>query len=159
MKIEDSHIGEPCTKAWDELRGDGTTRSCDDCSKEVHDVSQLTRAHANELLADKQDVCLRYTQRADGTLVLADGLVRGRGMKARRLALAAALVAGTAYVTLPPRDAAHSRDDDHKYSMGGAVRATPPGADLPAIDDVGSAASAGAAAPDNAPPKSSADPK
>jgi hypothetical protein len=159
MTIEDSHIPQPCTKAWDELRGDGRARACDACAKNVHDLSALTRVEADELLAAKPDACVRYVQRGDGTLVLADGLVRGRGAKARSLVLAAAIVAGTAYVTIPSRDAHHSDDDVHEYSMGGSVSRTVIPEDPPAMDDVGSAASAGAAAPDNARPRSSADPK
>jgi hypothetical protein len=157
MTIEDSHIGEPCTKAWDELHGDGRTRACDACAKDVHDLSQLTRVEADDLLATKPDVCVRYVQRGDGSLVLADGLVRGRGAKARSLVLAAAIVAGTAYVTLPPRDAHHS--EVREYSMGGAVSRTAMPEDPPATDDVDNGASAAGEVPDNARPKNSADPK
>jgi hypothetical protein len=157
MNIEDSQIAQPCTKAWDELRGDGRARACAACAKDVHDLSQLTRAEADELLT-KPDVCVRYIQRGDGTLVLADGLVRGRGAKARSLVLAAAIVAGTAYVTLPS-----ARDgydvDVVEHSLGGVASRTIMPADPRATDDVGSGASAVAGAPDSAPPKSSADPK
>ncbi|HEX4450625.1 MAG TPA: hypothetical protein VH143_07135 [Kofleriaceae bacterium] len=161
MKLEDSHIAEPCTKAWDELLGDGRTRACDACTKAVHDLSSLTRAEADELLAAKPDACVRYVQRGDGTLVLADGLVRGRGARTRSLVLAAAIVGGTAYVTLPVAHHSYYVPEptvaDYEYSLGGAVSTTATPADPPATDGVGSAASAGAATPDNAPPKSSAD--
>jgi hypothetical protein len=157
MKVEDSHIAEPCTKAWDELHGDGRARACVACAKDVHDLSQLTHSEADDLLATKPDACVRYLQRGDGSLVLADGLVRGRGTKTRSLVLAAAIVAGTAYLTIPAN--AH-HDDVRTYSMGGAVaRTAMPPEDLPATGGAGSAASAAGATPGNAPPKSSADPK
>ncbi|HEY1552927.1 MAG TPA: hypothetical protein VGG28_34090 [Kofleriaceae bacterium] len=161
MKLEDSHIASPCTKAWDELRGDGRVRACDDCAKDVHDLSKLTRAQADELLAAKPDACVRYIQRGDGTLVLADGLVRGRGSKARSVVLAAAIVAGTAYVTLPP--AHHHYDDDdstRSYSVGGDIESLPiPPEDPPATRGADTAASTGDEAPDSARPKNSANPQ
>jgi hypothetical protein len=156
MKLDDSHIPVPCTKAWDELKGNGVARSCDTCNKDVHDLSQLTRAQADELLASNSDLCVRYATRKDGTLVLADSLVRGRASKARSLVLAAALVAGTAYVTMPPAAPRYSNDDDERSYTAGELRRYE---DPPAIDDVGTGASTGGATPDSAPPKSSASPK
>src|SRR5206468_4214709 len=39
-----------CPVSWDEMQGDHRTRFCDQCSQNVYDVSELSRAEAIELV-------------------------------------------------------------------------------------------------------------
>ncbi|AWM37318.1 hypothetical protein GobsT_47270 [Gemmata obscuriglobus] len=66
-------IPTPCTVPWDQMSGDSRTRFCDQCRKNVHDVSELTRAEALDLLsASDRSPCLRVYRRPDGRVLTAD---------------------------------------------------------------------------------------
>lgn len=55
-------IPAACPVPWDSMRGGARTRFCDQCSQNVHDVSELTRAEALRLVAPGREVpCLRIS--------------------------------------------------------------------------------------------------
>lgn len=90
-------IAEPCTEAWSSMTGDQRARHCGKCDKTVFDLSVLTRAEAEALLAAKgANMCGRYFERTDGTIVMADCLVKRRRRRVATVAVvaAAALVGG-----------------------------------------------------------------
>jgi hypothetical protein len=59
------------------MRGDDRTRFCDQCSQNVHDVSELTRAEAIQLVTGGEKVpCLRLYRRQDGRVMTADCATR-----------------------------------------------------------------------------------
>ena len=104
--IDDIQIASPCTAKWNDMAGDDFARHCAECSKNVYNLSLLTRAEANELIREKEGtLCVRFFRRFDGTVLTADcpvGLrtVRRQYLKARAKLIAAALavwalVAGT----------------------------------------------------------------
>ncbi len=85
-----------CPVPWDAMRGDHRTRFCDKCSQNVHDVSELTRAEAVQLISGDKLPCLRIYRRPDGRIMTADcATKRERVWKwlDRRSAWAAALFA------------------------------------------------------------------
>lgn len=88
-------VASPCDVPWDSMRGDDRVRHCDQCDKNVYDLSSLTRAEVERLFdAHAETPCVSYFQRADGTVLLADcpvGLARRR----RRWAAFSALAVGT----------------------------------------------------------------
>ncbi len=66
-----------CPVSWDAMHGDDRTRFCDQCSQNVHDVSELTRAEAVQLLTDGDKLpCLRIYRRQDGRVMTADCTTR-----------------------------------------------------------------------------------
>lgn len=66
-------IPVPCTVGWDSMCGDDRTRFCDQCKQNVHDVSELTRAEAVQLVTAGEKVpCLRIYRRPDGRVMTAD---------------------------------------------------------------------------------------
>src|SRR5580765_8057104 len=65
-------IASPCSASWDDMVGDERARFCGKCEKNVYNLSSLTRAEAEALLVEKEGkVCVRYYQRADGTVLTA----------------------------------------------------------------------------------------
>jgi hypothetical protein len=86
-----------CPVPWDAMRGDHRTRFCDQCSQNVHDVSELTRTEALQLVTGGEKVpCLRLYRRQDGRVMTADCLTRRERVwkwLRRRLSWAAALFA------------------------------------------------------------------
>src|SRR5262245_10585878 len=43
-------VASPCPASWDEMVGDERTRFCGKCQKNVHNVSEMTRAEAETFL-------------------------------------------------------------------------------------------------------------
>src|SRR5262245_62667581 len=70
-------IPVPCPVSWDEMQGDDRTRFCDRCNQNVHDVSELTRDEAVQLVTGgEHPPCLRLYRRQDGRVMTADCTTR-----------------------------------------------------------------------------------
>jgi hypothetical protein len=90
-------VATPCTADWSSMTGDERVRRCGQCRKNVYNLTELTHAEAAALVFEHNGkLCLRYYQRHDGTILLADCTVGiSRGNRHRWLAAgAASLVAG-----------------------------------------------------------------
>jgi len=100
--LDNLRVATPCTAAWNQMTGDDRTRHCGDCNKNVYNLSGMTREEAEALVIEKNgDLCVRYFQRQDGTILLADCTVGIKRRRRRRLvaAGAATLLAGGAIAT------------------------------------------------------------
>src|SRR4051812_22035343 len=75
--LDDLTIPVACPVPWDAMRGDNLSRYCDQCSQQVYDVSELTRAEAVRLVTGADDLpCLRLYRRQDGRVMTSDCLGR-----------------------------------------------------------------------------------
>lgn len=91
-------VATPCRADWNEMTGDERVRHCARCDKDVFNLSDMSREQAERLIIERRgDLCARYYQRQDGTILLADCSVGLRQKRATRVlaAGAAALLAGT----------------------------------------------------------------
>ncbi|HEY4178095.1 MAG TPA: hypothetical protein VGM90_14710 [Kofleriaceae bacterium] len=96
--LDNIHVATPCSMDWDAMTGDERVRSCDACDKNVFNLSGMTREEAEELILEKHgNLCVRYFQRHDGTILLQDCSV-GISQKRKRkvLAVGATLLLGGA---------------------------------------------------------------
>ncbi len=91
--LESLRISSPCQASWAEMKGDDRVRFCGSCEKQVYDMSNYTRAEAEELVRSREGVCVRMARRADGTVVTSDCPV-GAEKKARRQKIAAVVGGG-----------------------------------------------------------------
>jgi hypothetical protein len=83
------HVATPCTADWSQMTGDERVRHCAHCKKDVFNLSDMSRAQAERLIIEMNgDLCARYYQRKDGTILLADCSV-GLQQKRRTGVLAA----------------------------------------------------------------------
>jgi hypothetical protein len=90
-------VATPCTADWSQMTGDDRVRHCATCDKDVFNLSAMTRDDAEALLLERAgNLCARYYQRKDGTILLADCAVGISQRRKRRViaAGAAALLAG-----------------------------------------------------------------
>lgn len=95
--LDDVQIARPCTERWDDMKGDERVRFCGRCEKNVFDLSEMTAAEAEALLAARgTSACVRFYRRADGTVMTSDCSEGQRRRRRRNLLLAAALAAGSA---------------------------------------------------------------
>jgi hypothetical protein len=95
--VDDLRVAAPCDADWAKMVGDERVRFCGSCAKNVYNLSAMTRAEAQALLVEKEgELCVRYFQRADGTLLSTDCPVGVRRRRRRRRVLAVAGVAAGA---------------------------------------------------------------
>ena len=67
MKRDEISIPKPCSADWGEMSGDEQRRFCGQCSKSVHNISEMTEPEARTLLR-QPDVCVRFATQPDGTI-------------------------------------------------------------------------------------------
>lgn len=73
IPLENIRVASPCRADWNLMDGDDRVRFCQSCAKNVYNLSSLSRTEAEKLIADKEGkLCVRYYQRADGTVLTAN---------------------------------------------------------------------------------------
>src|SRR5947209_3943064 len=99
IKFLDSiEVAAPCSASWDRMNGDDRVRFCQDCRKNVYNLSEMSRIEAEALVRENGEgrLCIRFYRRADGT-VLTDncpvGLRAARNMLVKRWTAVATLAA------------------------------------------------------------------
>jgi hypothetical protein len=103
--LDNIRVAAPCGMPWDKMAGDDRVRACGDCQKNVYNLSDLTRDEAEALIVEKEGrLCVRYFQRADGTILLKDCAVGVKQRRRRRFVAVgvAASLAGTALAYVRP---------------------------------------------------------
>ena len=101
-------VASRCTASWEEMVGDDRVRFCGECSKNVYNLSAMTREDAEALLHAKEErMCVRLYRREDGTVITADCPV---GRKRVRRRAAAAVAAGSSVLAMTAALLTGSRD-------------------------------------------------
>jgi hypothetical protein len=129
--LDNIRVAAPCAASWDAMTGDARVRACGDCQKNVYNLSELTREEAESLIREKEGrLCVRYFQRADGTILLKDCAVGVKRRRRRRIA-AISVAAGLAGAALGARAQQTHRNDD---LVMGAMERVPDQATLGVVD-------------------------
>lgn len=103
-------IATPCMASWDDMKGDERVRHCNDCNKNVFNLSAMPEADAAQLLAGNTgDLCVRFYQRRDGTVMTSDCGDSQRAM-VRQAWRRLPQVAGAAVLAMSAAGAAASAD-------------------------------------------------
>jgi hypothetical protein len=86
-------VASPCKESWEKMAGDERVRFCRACHKKVFNLTNLTEREVGELLGSRRELpCVRFFQRADGTVMTADCPVGRRRRWQNRMAGAAAAI-------------------------------------------------------------------
>jgi len=101
-------VASPCPADWNEMYGDDRKRFCGDCKLNVYNLSGMTRDEAERLVTNAEGrLCVRYYQRADGSIITADCPVGWAKVKQRTkvyataaFSLVMALLTGVFFVSL-----------------------------------------------------------
>jgi hypothetical protein len=65
-----------CRSQWKNMTGDERVRFCAACQKNVYNISNMTRQEAVSLIQEREgDLCVRFYERRDGTVVTRDCLL------------------------------------------------------------------------------------
>lgn len=90
--LEGLRVAAPCPADWEKMVGDERVRFCGQCSLHVYNLSGMTKREAEGLVANAEGrLCVRYYQRADGSV-----LTRNCPVGLRALRLRVSRVAGAA---------------------------------------------------------------
>lgn len=85
-------VASPCHADWNLMTGDEQSRFCEKCAKNVYNLSAMTTEQAENLIREKEgDLCVRYYQRKDGTVLTADCPVGVRRKRVKAVAFVAGL--------------------------------------------------------------------
>jgi hypothetical protein len=90
--LDQVRVASPCNADWNEMVGDERVRFCLSCDKNVYNLSAMPREAAEQLLQDRvgKDLCVRFYQRADGTILTEDCPVGVKKKRRKKLALSVA---------------------------------------------------------------------
>jgi len=116
------------------MEGDDAVRHCGQCKKKVYQLSIMSSSQIEELLASQADVCGRFFQRADGTVMTSDCSIGSRRRRRRNLVLGVSAGAlsvlglGLADSAPPPMSEAQVH--------GHVVSSSMPAAEVPNFPDV-----------------------
>ncbi len=122
--LADVRVASPCHASWDTMKGDERARFCGLCRKNVYNLSEMTRQEAENLLREKEGrLCVRYYQRADGTVLTKDcpigaAIVR-RALLTRAVSASALLVTVIALFGKNIAGAVFPEDSPHGIMQGG----------------------------------------
>jgi hypothetical protein len=84
ISLDNIKIAAPCKADWRFMYGNERVRFCGQCSKNVYNLSALTREQAEDLiLRNEGNLCVRFYRRKDGTIILNNCPVGLRAIKAR----------------------------------------------------------------------------
>lgn len=123
--LDQLRVATPCPAKWDDMVGDERKRFCLSCDKNVFNISALTREEAEQFLLQNTgvEVCVRYYQRADGTIMTSDCGVGVARKRRRKVALAVAGAGALAFGAL-----SYWRESQvmGKMEMTGATLPSPP---------------------------------
>src|SRR5258708_4380153 len=87
-------VAAPCSAKWSEMSGDERSRHCALCKKNVYNLSDMSRRAAEALIREKEgNLCIRFYQRADGTILTDNCPVGLRAIRRRIQWLASGVAA------------------------------------------------------------------
>ncbi|HEU0031491.1 MAG TPA: hypothetical protein VFQ53_12720 [Kofleriaceae bacterium] len=125
--LDNIRVAAPCTAEWSKMVGDDRVRHCGDCKKNVYNLSAMTRDEAQALIVEREgDLCVRYFQRKDGTILTSDctiGISRRRRRRIVAAGAAAMLAGGGAFAWKALRSS--DEPDEGMQVLGGIESSLP----------------------------------
>jgi len=82
--LDNVKIASPCNADWDQMVGSERARFCGQCKLNVFNLSSMTKDEAELLIGQTEGrLCVRYFQRADGSVLTKDCPVGLRAFRRR----------------------------------------------------------------------------
>lgn len=70
IPLENVRVASPCRADWNKMEGDDRVRHCQTCAKNVYNLSGMNKVEAEKVLQENEgNLCVRFYQRADGTVI------------------------------------------------------------------------------------------
>src|SRR4029453_910236 len=91
--LDQLQISIPCASDWDQMVDSGRTRYCSECSRDVYDISRMTRNEAEALISSARGrLCGRLVREADGSTLTAAPFTVSSNPAGRRVSPIATVV-------------------------------------------------------------------
>ena len=91
-KLNNVRVAAPCPADWYSMYGNERVRFCEQCQLNVYNLSELSRAEAEELIGQAEGrLCVRYYRRKDGSILTQNCPVGLRALKRRLSRVATAI--------------------------------------------------------------------
>ena len=91
-KLNNVRVAAPCPADWDSMYGNERVRFCEQCQLNVYNLSEMSRAEAEELIGRAEgSLCVRYYRRTDGSILTQNCPVGLRGLKRKLSRIATAI--------------------------------------------------------------------
>jgi hypothetical protein len=82
--LDHVRVAAPCPADWDQMIGSERMRFCGQCNLNVYNLSRMTRAEAESLIAKNEGrLCVKFYRRADGSIITEDCPVGLRAIRRR----------------------------------------------------------------------------
>jgi hypothetical protein len=139
--LDHVHVAAPCTADWDQMIGSERTRFCGQCSLNIYNLSSMTRAEAEHLIARTEGrLCVKFYRRRDGSIITKDCPVglRAVGRRVSYIAKAVVSLVLGLFAGLGVHEAFSNLDPFEYRTVGIMVRnADPPVQVMPIPEDRG----------------------
>ena len=91
-RLDHVRVAAPCKADWDQMIGDERVRFCSQCSLNVFNLSGMTRANAESLIARTEGrLCVSFYRRSDGSIITRDCPIGLRAIRRRMSYVAKAI--------------------------------------------------------------------
>jgi len=129
--LDQIRVASPCKADWNEMVGDERARFCLSCEKNVYNLSSMQRDEAEAFLNERLggEICVRFYQRADGTILTQDcpeGVKKKRRKKLALSVAGAGAMAAAAWTALAKGTGAPSDQRMGAVAVLGEMPAMPP---------------------------------
>jgi hypothetical protein len=82
QKLDRLYVATPCSADWDSMQGNDKVRFCQHCNLNVYNISMMTKAQAEALIASTEGrLCTKFYRRIDGTILTKDCPVGLRALR------------------------------------------------------------------------------
>jgi hypothetical protein len=82
--LDHVQVASPCNVDWNQMIGSERMRFCGQCSLNVYNLSSMTRAEAESLIARNEGrLCVRFYRRRDGSIITNDCPIGLRAIRRR----------------------------------------------------------------------------
>jgi Carboxypeptidase regulatory-like domain len=96
------YLKKPCSTEWDVMEGNDQIRFCQECAKQVYDLSTLTRKQAEDLLAKAGgELCAKFNRDDRGRIITADWVDRPVVFRMRLPGFTSAVVTALVGIGVP----------------------------------------------------------
>jgi hypothetical protein len=82
--LDNVRVAAPCSADWEQMMGTERARFCTRCDLNVYNLSSMTKAEAEHLIANNEGrLCVRFYRRADGSVLTKNCPVGLRAIRRR----------------------------------------------------------------------------
>lgn len=118
-------VASPCSQDWKAMIGTERKRYCGDCKLNVYNLSGMSKTEAENLIGNAEGrMCVRFFQRADGTVLTQDCPVGWKAFK-KRASVAATAFASLIFSLISGLGLAAMFNQSNKVTMGEIVSYQP----------------------------------